>query len=196
MRRLLPALLIISMSHVAYAGVPPPQPPLWVWLLETPSSGCDLSFAGSGTWSGKLGTSLEWRNGSGSSRVVEERHGLWHWTMANNASKTRVMSSAGTFEQRCDPTGTWRALPVRLTAPGSPPNDSFMVTWATSAAPSTHRYSVEYRIGTQAWQAWKTNTAARYAVFAGRAGRTYTLRASTNGGAGQTKWSPAKRVLT
>ena len=106
------------------------------------------------------------------------------------------MSSAGTFEQRCDTSKDWRRLPVKVQAPGSPPTNSFLVTWATSAAPDAYRYTVSYRIGTEDWSTWKTGTPARSATFAGSSGTTYTFRAKTVNAAGSTGWSPTKRVVT
>lgn len=194
MRNLIASAVILVVSTSVAVAAPPPPPPAFTISLEIVSGFCQPTFGGS--WDGALGRTVEWTNNTGSGRTLLEKNGFWNWSIAAGAQRSRIMSSAGGFAERCDASQSWSALPVRVKAPSAPSGTSFTVTWATSDAPASYRYGVQYRIGSGVWHTWKSGVSARSATFSGVAGKVYGFRARTKDGTHVSGWSPVRKVTT
>lgn len=126
-----------------------------------------------------LGANLTFQNFYGSKVTVRDQVGFWSFSVANKGTTSRTMYHAGTYEWQCH-NGSYSKNSVNVSLPSSS-SGSFKVTWATSQAAGSYRYTVEYKVGSSGTvQTWKTSTSARSAKFnPGHHNTYYYFRAET-----------------
>jgi hypothetical protein len=174
---------------------PPPGSGTVLGVFDSAGGGCTVGVTPNASVG--LGERITVRNESSGVATVYQRDGFWTIALGVGVEKNVRVFGAGTYLSACI-LGQWKApLKARPKAPGSPPGDSFKVTWSVDAAPATFRYTVQYRIGQGVWRAWKSGTSLHSATFSGSNGKTYFFRARTiRSGGAKSDWSPARRVVT
>ena len=124
---------------------------------------------------------------------VQQKQGFWSFNVGGGEVE-KTMQSAGTFQQRCDSSAYSLDQAIRVPPKaGRLSGNTFRITWATSKAPGTQRYSVRYRIGSGSYRAWKSGTSSRSATFAAKDGKTYFFQAKSIRSGKATDWSPDKK---
>jgi plastocyanin len=121
-----------------------------------------------------------------------------------NMDDFTVRFSAGTFHYYCEIHGSPRGgmdgvVRVAPTVRADPDGLEFGVRWASDTSNSGTSFDVDYRVGSRAWETWKSRRSAVKAVFgrgdrpvALKAGTRYSFRARSRKGADVSGWSPVE----
>ncbi len=185
----------IGSALTALGGPSPPPPGSGrTTLTALDSGGCSLSTSPDAKAS--FGEVLVIVNGTSDTLTITQRDGFWQKTLDPGQENDSVrLRAAGRYMSGCV-VGQWQApISVGLKAPGSPPTNSFRVTWASNA-PDTWRFGVQFKVGQGVWKSWKPATALESAVFNGANGKTYFFRARTKKDGQTTDFSPPRKVVT
>jgi plastocyanin len=165
----------------------------------------DDSF-GPGTMSARVGDTVHWTRASGSNgdhNVAEDDNSTPLFRSGDPTDQainySRVFS-AGAFYYQCEVHGGdmdgFVRVPVSIG--GAPTGLPFTVRWA-KATQTGSSFDVQYRIGSGAWQNWRSNGTTFDGVFGKNARpvkvsgtKTYSFRARSQRGSSVSRWSPVK----
>lgn len=150
-----------------------------------------------------VGQAVVWATGASTSRAhnVREDRKIFYSGPAFDVEFTyRRVFSAGTFHYFCEQHGFRRGgmdgtvyVPVALA--DDPIGPEFTVTWATSTSNTGSKFTIQYRVGSGEWKAWKSSTRARNATFdLAEIGKRYSFRAKSIRGDDESKWSPIASI--
>lgn len=152
----------------------------------------------------KVGGGVHWSRISGAtgSHNVAEVGGIFRSGDPTTGAIDLVeIFSAGKFRYKCDTHGLAQDgfVLVKPKTRSAPTGLPFTVLWATKRTTTGSMYDVQYRVGAGAWTNWMSDTTALKGVFGKNgspvvpvAGTTYKFRVSSQEGAANSLWSPAK----
>ena len=143
-----------------------------------------------------LGDTLVIVNGNSETLTITQRDGFWQKTLDPGQENDSVrLRAAGRYLSGCV-VGQWQApISVRLKAPGSPPTNSFRVTWASNA-PDTWRFGVQFKVGQGVWKSWKPATHLSRRSSTAGTGRPTSSEPRTKKDGQMTDFSPPRKVVT
>ncbi len=149
-----------------------------------------------------VGQPVVWTAGTSSNRAHNVRQDdlIFYSGFAEANFTFRRVFSAGTFHYYCEIHGSRSGgmdgtvkVPVKLIP--EPAGPDFLVIWATADSNTGTRFTVQYKIGTRAWQTWKDETSARKATFGtAELGARYSFRAKSLKHGKTSKWSPVASI--